>query len=241
MDLSTLTTISRFATPEVFTVVGGLTAAWIGWKIAAKGIGLISIVAQKASFLGLAAAVLFVSGLGSMGLGTGELISRMPEKAPATAKTGMYDANLLTLAKEAKDPQTASMILEYARHRDGVGSQNEDYRLLINMVQKQLEKTTNTSEDQEHAHKMLTSLIELAKIRKPEGETMTLEKRSDLTTANFAGYHVSKTNYDGSTIEEKQESVMQIPFSVSLIGTGFGLAVCGVICNNRRKKELGIN
>lgn len=237
MDFSTLSAIGRYATPEVFTVVGGLTAAWIGWKVTAKGLGLVSSIAQKASFLGLAAAVLFVGGLGSIGLGTGEMITRMPAKQAVAQNPGMFDSNLLALAKDAKDPSTANMILEYARQRDGVG-QNEDYRLLVSMAKNQIEKSNGNVDDQENQQKILLALIELAKSR-PQNETMSLQKRSESMTANFAGY--SKTNYDGSpVIEDKKESIVPIPFSMSLVGIGFGLTICGIVCNQRRKKELGI-
>ena len=94
--------LSQYATPEVFSVFGTLAALWVGYKIAGKTTSVIAGVAKKASFMGLASALLLTAGLGVTGVGIGELQSR-PDTAKKTAvATSLSNADLLKIATSEK-------------------------------------------------------------------------------------------------------------------------------------------
>lgn len=110
--------LQQFATKEVLTVIGGLVTAWVGWKAASKSLGFVSGIAKKATFMGLAAATMFMVGLGATGLGIGELQTR-PESGPVAKKVGLSNDDLLKIVRnEHPNPDIVKAVLEYAKDRD---------------------------------------------------------------------------------------------------------------------------
>jgi len=110
--------LSQYATKEVLTVIGALVTAWIGWKTAKGTYSMVAGVAKRASFLGLASAVLLAAGLGTTGLGIGELNSRPTTEAEAET-IGMSNYDLLRIIKSNKvSPEIVKEVLRYAEIRD---------------------------------------------------------------------------------------------------------------------------
>lgn len=232
MNFELLSNLSRFATPEVAQVIGCLFTAWIGWKVAAKGFGLISNLAQRVSFIGLASAVFCFAGLGSMGLGVGELASRWLYSTPsvkAKSVDGLKNSDLNTLAQYAKDEATTNAVLNYARQRDGLVKDSE-FAAMQQLVEKQLR---NSSGDSESNNKLLMSLIEYAKEAKKNApqEPLTLQKND--TPVMFASY---KESYDGKAVPEivKDNNYLSVPAAFSLMGVGIAFVIVSLACNERR-------
>lgn len=231
-----LSTVGKYATPEVITVFGALLTAWVGWKVAAKSIGLIGAFAQKASFVGLTAAVLFVAGLGGAGVGTGELVARITNSPSKAEKTGLSDEKLLQLAKDCHNTDTAKLITDYARARDGQG--NEDVQILAKLVEKQMTDRSNFDKDGNN-----TALVAFLEYLKAKEVNKSAKTKLDNTLVQT----VSLTTTDGTvpvsldnppSLAEPQaknkDSLLSIPVSLGLIGCGIASCICGICCWNRR-------
>lgn len=123
MDIAS--TLSQYITTESVTVVGSLTLAYLGWKVASKGVSMATAIASKATKTGIAgllAAALFMSGIGGVGYSIGELAVQTPDDGKPAAN-GMTDNNLLYLAKTTDNEELASEILAYAKLRDSKSSE----------------------------------------------------------------------------------------------------------------------
>lgn len=226
MELQTLTSIGRYATPEVITVVGALFTAWIGWKIAAKSFGLISALAQKASFIGLVTAILCVSGFSSIGLGVGELAHWIYQKEPIEK---MDNGHLVEIAARGGNSELAETILAYAQQRDLPADDNE-FLALYELARK-TSKEELTTEDREAKTKVLLGLIELAKAKQGQSNDQLVSLSNYTPTKNVS--------YDFKTepvVTPPTLSMLPIsaPIAVTLIGFGIGLLCCSVACNDRR-------
>lgn len=107
--------LSQYATKEVLTILGTGVTAWAGWKTAKFSYGVISSLAKRASFLGLASAVLLTVGLGAAGFGVGEINVR-PENH---GEHGISNQQLAQIAKTPMiSPEVVKEILSYAKARD---------------------------------------------------------------------------------------------------------------------------
>ena len=130
--------LSQYATKEVLTVIGVLATAWMGWKVAAKSLGFVSSIAKKASFMGLAATVMLIGGLGTTGLGIGELWSR-PEPVKQTNVALSNDDLLRIIRNESSNPEVIKTVLEYAKQRDKI--QQEERTVAAKVSNPKLEVT----------------------------------------------------------------------------------------------------
>lgn len=114
-------TLSKFCTKETVTVVAALATAWLGFKAAAKGYGIVSNLATRVSFIGLTATVMFIMGLCGAGVGVGELAGRWNSTPQKTDVEGLSDEQLITLAGKVDNASLAETILQYAKVRDSGG------------------------------------------------------------------------------------------------------------------------
>jgi len=109
-------TLSQYATKEVFTVIGAIVTTWIGWKTAKGTCSMVVGIAKRASFLGITSAILLAAGLGTTGLGIGELKSRPTNE---TESTGFSNYDLVKVMKtEYSNPELVKEVLRYAESRD---------------------------------------------------------------------------------------------------------------------------
>jgi hypothetical protein len=233
-DISTA--INSIVNPSTVNVVLYILAAYVGWKACSKTIGFASAFAQKASFLGLTAGVLMVSGLGSFGFGTGELVNRVSSTPSKPSKQGLTDENLLKLAEKCHDQDTAKVLLEYARTRDGDIDQGE--RVLAELVKNAQGKDGAGDRD----NKALITYMEYLKTREVNKPR---DKKNDINLVMNGNGPVGE-NLDiesivnGSTKSDK-DSLMPIPVSLGLMGLGVALALCGGMCwksKNRANVKL---
>jgi hypothetical protein len=229
-----MSTMAKFATPEVGAVFGALAAAWIGWKLTAKGIGLVGLLAQRASFLGMAAAVLFVSGVGTAGLGTGEIASRITNRSSTPDPVGMSDDTLVKLSEKCHDKELAKLITEYARDRDG--AKNEDTRILAALVEKAQGRTGDGDKDS----KALIAYMEYMKAK----EQVKLHKAEVNTALVLSTTGIVANNPEVAAAKEEvknKDSLMSMPTSFTLMGIGLALSICGIACWNMKKSTPSYN
>ncbi len=235
MNWDTLTLISRYATPEVITVFGAIFTAWLGWKVAAKGIGLVSGMAQKVSFLGLTAAILAITGLGGMGVGFGELASHRAEKQ-TKIETNVENEMLVKIAEKSQTPEIAAEILDYARDRD---SKISDPQLMatIRMVKQINHQAMNDKEFESNNRLMIAFLEYLKATKNAEQKLVTLNRGVSFQQNDFG----SPVTLDPPEILEKvplKSSMMSYSQAYALIGIGFGAFVCAIVCHNRRQHQI---
>lgn len=231
--------LGRFATPEVITVFGSLAVAWVGWKLAGKSFSLIgalaSAVASRASFAGLTAAILFITGGGGFGIGTGEVVARISDSPSKPDKTGMTDDNLIKLAEKCHDKELVKLVTDYARVRDGDRT-TEDARILAVLVERAQGRDGNGDRE----NKALIAYMEYLKAR----ET-TKTKRADVSTALVLSTTgvvadvpegerlIEDAKTKGAEPPKASASRMNLPTSLGLMGGGLALLICGVCCYKR--------
>ena len=113
--------IQPYLTTEVVTVLVAMGVAWLGYKAACKVGSVAKDFTSKASFTGLTAAALTIMGLGGIGAGTGELMSRSGNDEPIISQpeTQLTNTELVGLATNCSvDDDNLKQILEYAQRRD---------------------------------------------------------------------------------------------------------------------------
>lgn len=114
--------MSDYATKETMTVVAALATAWIGWKAAAKAVGMAQGFATKASFAGLTSAILVIAGFGGLGIGIGELATRTggeEEQINRPDETQLTNDQLIALATNKNtSKESLEEILQYTTARD---------------------------------------------------------------------------------------------------------------------------
>lgn len=227
--------LSKFATPEVITVFGALAFAWVGWKATSKmaslGGSLVGSLAQKAGFLGVTAAILFITGLGTTGVGVGELVCRATNSPSASKDKGVPDVTLTALAEKCHDNEMAKLILDYARVRDGdVGS--EDVRILQRLIEKQMGQTKN-DQDREANAKTLTVFIDyLSKRESNRGKEDKADKYTNTSFVSTTGEEPKKGILPAiQAAFTNRDSVLSLPWSIGLIGLGLASSISGVVCH----------
>lgn len=250
-----LTPLTKYATPEVMVVLAALVATWIGWKACAKGCGLLGSIAAKAGYLGLAAALLFICGIGGTGLGLGELVCRWTNTTSPTKEKGMDDATLTALADKCHDKEMATLILDYAKNRDGQ-NKNEDLGILTRLVEKQMDDKSSTKDDRDANSKTLVTFMEYLKSRegKSKNGSATPVAYRDALALNDVPNETSHTSLGElssfliggkpsdqpvAQVDPKsnKDSLFSIPFSMCLLGLGIGSTLSGICCHRLRKKS----
>ena len=245
-DINTMDIVSglaKYATPEVLTVVGALFTAWIGWKAASKGMGLVGGFIQKCSFLGLTAAVLFVAGLGSTGVGMGEVVARISDSPKSDRDVGITDENLIKMAEKCHDKEVAKVYLAYAQQRDaknkGKSSNAADTERLAQLI----EKTTHENKD------AVVALIKLMQAReerenggKPSpilAEQSTLVSTALISTdappaetrkASFTLNPFTRTD----PVTGERNSIFSLQTAIGMIFCGLASATCGIVLYRRK-------
>jgi hypothetical protein len=239
MDFSNL---GKYATPEVLTVLGALAAAVIGYKVCGKCFNTLSGLAQKTGILGLAAAILFVTGVGGAGLGAGELLCRVTNGPSTPAKKGLSDNDLAKLAEKCHDRDMAILLLDYAKARDGQ-DENEDVRILTALVTKQLDnKATLSKEDREANSKTLTAFMTYLKDRRTKRPEVPVAYR-DTFTCSDDGTFTGLTDRGEQTVAKAEvkeyvnkDSLFSIPISLCIMGLGVASSIAGVVCFRLKKQ-----
>ena len=211
--------LAQHATKEVLTVFGAIAATWVGYKAAKGSLGMIASVAKKASFMGLASALLLAVGLGSTGFGIGELRSRPTQ--PAIQTNGIGNAELLKIAlTKDHNPETVKAILAYAEQRDG----------------KKGKKVASVSEA-----KLVTFRIEGDKMIPVSTEQPEVKQEAQWPANNY------DEDYAGVTIDpvkesavKAEESVVSIPIAWSLMGLGLAASLSGfaVFANRHNQRNI---
>lgn len=239
MNYEILQYVGRFATPEVFTVIGALLTAWIGWKVTSKTIGLFGALAQKASFLGLTAAILFITGIGTTGLGIGELAARWGASPSKPDKLGMNDSMLTVLTEKCHDKEMAKLILDYTRLRDA-DPKAEEMRTVTQLIERNMGAGLGEKEREANA-RALSSFMDYLKVREenksPQKGVMVASTSNDTSLlANIKS--LPETNAPTTPVKENKDSLLTIPISLSLVGMGIGAAICGICCFNLRRRTV---
>ena len=241
--------LAQYATKEVLTVLAALGVAWAGWKAASKTWGVASSFAQKASFMGITAGVLLLTGLGVTGLGVGELASRgdaetdneitRAAQIEEASRPGFKNDQLIALLTADNNVSTelTRQILDYARNRDGVLPDQK----LLELAEKNPEA--------------LTALIELMKAREErvarQYEYARTQHQQDgqvrLTSYDGIGTDASQIESEFNLVEADEttiknaDSLMTVPMAWLCILLGVGASGSGVTCfmcrNSRRNPE----
>lgn len=224
-----LFSLPKYLTKETITVVGFIATAWIGWKVAAKTFGLISAAAVKFSFVGLTAAVMFMTGIGGLGWSIGDLASRLE---PSTEnKIGLDNSDLKSLAEH--DANTVQGILDYAKVRDSSTTEIKA-QTLADMV------TMANDQNRE-------AIVEYLKLlQKRETDKSTLanyEGHTPVTLAHYSAMQMKPSNEslqllksDNTSLKpEKKYTPIQATWTAFFGGIG-AMILSMVVWNNRPNK-----
>jgi len=226
-----LNSLKGLATPEVLTVLGGLTALYVGFKATQKVAGFAVSMASKVSVLGLIATILTLGGTTVSGLGMGELATRWSEKPAPVQKSGISDSALVDLAtKCGHDAETMKLVLDYTKDRDGSRNEVGEARLVARLVEKTVD------DKKENSDKAVVAFIEyLNRKQTNKNNTFDLAIASNDPAAinNMISVGDEQTS---KTVTQKKDSVMSIPASLGMMGFGLGAIVCGMfVYRNFRK------
>jgi hypothetical protein len=209
--------IGQYATKEVLTVIGALVTVWVGWKAAKGTYGMVAGLAKRASFLGLASAMMLAAGLGAAGLGVGELYSR-----PSSGESkGLSNKDLLKIAlvDHRLNDETIKELLKYAEKRDSKETLDSSVEKLIH-ESKTAESTTKTLYKVEEG-KLIPVVFEEPIFRK-QYEELTIDPVKEAA-------------------DTAEESIVSIPVAWSLIGLGFAASLSGLTVfftrHNRRNTD----
>jgi len=214
--------LSQYATTEVITVLAALATAWAGWKVASKSFGVVKNFTQKASFMGLAAAVMLVSGLGVGGLGLGEIMSRGTDGS----QKGITNSQLESLVANGEVTQEElTTILAYVNHRDSQnGLSNEE---IMQLVQK-------TDGEQLKAILAYISSRDGTSSR-PAKPLMVAYDGSPFGSDEGSPYKIESA--EGASVQNG-ESMMTLPYAYALALMGVGLSLGGITvfsCRNNKR------
>lgn len=248
-DINTMDIVSgiaKYATPEVLTVVGALFTAWIGWKAASKSMGLVGGFIQKCSFLGLTAAVLFVAGLGSTGVGMGEVVARISDSPSKERDVGITDDNLIKMAEKCNDKELAKVYLAYAQQRDaknkGRTSTAADTERLAQLVEKAtpenreavvaLIKLMQAREERENGQKTATTTSTDAALVSTTLLTTGIDSPPPEKTAKASFSFSPFTRTDPVTGEKN--SIFSLQTALGMIFCGLASAACGIVLYRRK-------
>lgn len=229
--LQFLTAVGRYATPEVMTVLGALFTAWVGWKVAAKSFGLISGMAQKVSFIGLVAAVLCISGLGSVGLGIGEVAYRWFKTDPSVG-VGVSNEQLVQLAEKGSNTSSTEAVLAYAQQRD-LPLNNDKFQAIYQLAQKHAMSTVSLPNREEQT-KVLLALVDLAKQEQQKPYDQNPNGQIQLASLENNILKIAPKEAAALQATKPKESLMSLPMALALVGAGVGLICCSIACNDRR-------
>jgi hypothetical protein len=201
--------LGQYATKEVLTVMGALVTAWLGWKAAKGSYGMVASIAKKASFMGLASAVMLAVGLGAAGLGIGELNSR-PEVKEETNVVGLTNNDLLKIVNNEKaSPELVKAILEYAKARD-----KGDSKPAPKVEQASNVKVAYRIED----NKLIPVSLDEPVLRTPY-EEITIDPVKE-------------------SVASAEESIVSLPMAWALIGMGLATSISGIaVFANRHNKR----
>lgn len=205
--------LANYATKEVLTVFAALGVAWVGWKAAAKTYGVASAFAQKASFMGITAGVLFLAGTGITGLGIGELVSRVDIEDTGSFKN---DQLLKIVNDDNVSLEVAREILTYAQNRDSQLPDSD--QKLVDLVESNPES--------------LTAFIELLKAREERiGKQVKAEDFVTLTSydspSDLKEFDLVEAN---EVTVQDSSTLMNVPLAWLCIMLGIGGAITGVTC-----------
>ena len=260
--------LGGLATKEVVTVFAAIAALFMGWK-ACKGVKSLAVSTfnTAASFsktvgaIGLLATTLFVGGLGTMGLGIGELASW---EEPAQSLNDFSTEQLLTLARDPDVSQEKSKeILAYVATRNSSGFTNDQLIELhkqnslqiAQFVAEQKQKGVELSGDQIEALVKANSLDSILNhVNNRDNKDLVNYNDGHIadiafTSADGGSYPISTTNLTVEDLQEANLNSQRWPLSGSwaTLFLGIGLAIVGMIVyvvndqnNSSSRPELNV-
>jgi hypothetical protein len=193
--------LSQYATKEVLTVIGAVFTAWMGWKTAKGSYGVATKLAKRASFLGLTAAGLLAMGLGTVGLGIGEIKSR------PTDVSGFSNRDLVKILESGKASESlVKEVLTYvqARDRNNNNEKPTDINQLNSRSAYQLEDGKLIPVSLENG-----KLVPVDSLLKVPYEEITIDPVKENSV-------------------KSEESIVSIPTAWGLIGLGFASSLAGL-------------
>lgn len=242
----TANTLSKYMTTEVITVLGAMFAVWLGYRITGKVWSGARALAERCTFLGLTAAVLVMLGVGSTGVGVGEIVARITD-SPTEEKIdiGMKDDALLAMAEKCQDKEVAKEILQYAKQRD------EQKHNVSKAKSTDIERLTLlVAESKADNKEAILALIKLMQAREDRLATQKISSDSldsayvlSLDRSNkavpFDDAISEKSAVENNITANPQpasNSFIPLQVALGLITLGFGSTAVGVTLF-RRKKE----
>lgn len=204
--------------------------------------GLVGGLIQKCSFLGLTAAVLFVAGLGSTGVGMGEVVARISDSPKSERDVGITDENLIKMAEKCNDKEVAKVYLAYAQQRDaknkGKVSSAADTERLAQIV----EKATPENKDAVVALIKLIQAREERESGKAISTTLTPTEAALVSTTFISNEtpapETKKFNFNPLTrtdpVTGERNSIFSLQTALGMIFCGLASAVCGVVLYRRK-------
>jgi hypothetical protein len=219
---SVLGLVSQLCTKEVGIVFGCIVTAWAGWRTVAWGWGVTSAILQKFSFLGLTAALLFIVGAGTTGLSSGEFVARIfsgPNET--TTKNALTNRDLVYLAEKAQTPEMAKIVIDYAKLLD----QNQNTTTINSHRLAALAESSNANN-----REAVVALVDYLKAKELGNQSRSTSDNGYMLASYTTNYEPTKTNKD---------SLMSIPYSLSMLGIGIGIIVTAVGVNSHRLQRSG--
>lgn len=243
--------MSQYATSETMTVVAFFVLLALGWKLAAGTKNVFGSLAKKASYAGMMSTLMISLGLGSMGLGIGEIGGRDSATSEnGIPHVGFTNSELMEMAENGEiNTDNLQMIIDYARTRDGHVTpldEMEVYQLISSLENpKAIEMLTKLYEgrkarvDEQYA--TLTAKPEVKTEKTAYEETTLVAKTGEAETKDpFVMPEGEIVAVDEAKIGNPDSLVsLPVAWGMTLFGAAFSLAGFGVFAtrNNRRNTD----
>lgn len=196
---------------QTLTVFGCVAILYAGWRVGGRAVSGVSSIVSSVGIAPVAALVLFLGGVGSAFYGVGEFVNNIRDNnVPKATTVGLTDENLLTLAKDAKDPNVAQAILDYAKSRDS-GNEMKS-QTLANLV-------TMANEKNKEA---VVAFINYLKV-KEERATMQDVANNFVATTTTGVISEEKTMVAATS----PSATIPMQWSLSMIGLGIASTLSG--------------
>lgn len=220
--------IAKFCTAEVFQLIGICIAAIVGWRVTNKVKTGFASASERLGYSTLVATLMIIAGVGSTGLGFGELVCRYTNSPSSPHVKGINNKELIVIADKCKDnPELVRTMLDYANVRDGIPPATD-----VAMLAKIVEKNPD--------NKSLVAFLGYMRAReqgiacKKEFREAVAANFGDEPLPAFLSNDAEFTSKITNTSVQNSDTLVTMPVAWTMICAGLATMFCGITCWKNR-------
>lgn len=217
-NLSLMDLVPQLSTGDYLKLAGAGALIIMGYRLAAKGVGMVMTLVGKFSLVGLASAVLFIGAVTSGSFSLGELAVQKSEAKKIDA-VGVTDAQLAKfLEKSGQNTEQLKTLLDYTMKRDRIAVED---RLIERLVK-------------EGDHQAVAQYLKYLESK----DRQEVSSPSDLPTAyTSTSLHEPIYRVNESPRAEGKRSVMRTQDAYALTGAAIATLIVGIVMFANKKES----